>query len=744
MSMNIVYHESSKCFHLYNDSISYILCILRNGQLGQLYCGARIHDREDFGYLLELAPRAMSACVYENDRSFSLEHIKQELPSYGSSDYRAGAVELLQPNGSRLTDFRYESHRVSPGKPKLHGLPATYTEADDEALTLTVTLLDTLTGVRAELNYTIFREYAAIARSVRYENQGDSPVTLTRAMSLCLDLPDCDYQWLQFSGRWAGERQIITRELRQGTTSVGSLRGHSSHHQNPFVVIKRPMTDENHGEALGLSLVYSGNFLMQAEVDAHNTLRLMAGIHPDGFGWKLEAGEAFQTPEAVLVYSGCGLGGMSRTFHKLYARRLARGVWRDKPRPILINNWEATYFDFTEEKLLGLARQAKDCGIELFVLDDGWFGRRKDDRSGLGDWTPNPQRLPNGIAGLAEMIEELGMSFGLWFEPEAISRNSALYEEHPDWLLSTPGRNASHGRYEFLLDFSRAEVVDNIYRQMAAVLGGAKVSYVKWDMNRSISECYSLALPPERQGEVFHRYILGVYELYERLTSEFPHILFESCSGGGGRFDPGMLYYAPQAWASDNTDAVERLRIQYGTSFCYPISSIGAHVSAVPNHQMFRYTPLSTRANVACFGTFGYELDLGKLDSAELDEIRRQVAFMKENRELLQFGDFYRLESPFEGNTAAWMVVSPDRRRAIVGYYRALNKINDAYTRLHLCGLDPDLLYREKGSGALRFGDELMRAGLITSDSTAGEILYGIKPSSDFASRLYVLEAAEE
>jgi len=741
--MDIVYHEKSRCFHLYNDSISYIITILRNGQLGQLYCGARIRDREDFTHLLELAPRAMSACLYENDRSFSLEHIKQELPSYGTSDYRAAAVEILQPNGSRLTDFRYVSHCVRPGKPKLQGLPATYTESDDEALTLTVTLRDALIGVKAELSYTIFRDYAAIARSVRYENEGESTLTLTRAMSLALDLPDCDYEWMQFSGRWARERQLITRQLRQGTTAIGSLRGHSSHHHNPFVILKRPTADEDKGEVFGLSLVYSGNFLMQAEVDAHRTLRLLAGIHPDGFGWRLEPSEAFQTPEAVLVYSDEGLGGMSRTFHHLYARRLARGIWRDKPRPILINNWEATYFNFTEEKLLRIARQAKDCGIELFVLDDGWFGRRWDDRGGLGDWTPNPQRLPNGVAGIAEKIEALGMSFGLWFEPEAVSRDSALFEEHPDWLIATPGRNTSHGRNEYLLDFSRPEVVDNIYEQMAAVLGSAKVSYVKWDMNRSISECYSSALPPERQGEVFHRYILGVYNLYERLTTEFPHILFESCSSGGGRFDPGMLYYAPQAWASDNTDAVERLYIQYGTSFCYPISSIGAHVSAVPNHQMFRTTPLSTRANVACFGTFGYELDLGKLSDEELSEIKEQVKFMKCYRELLQFGDLYRLESPFEGNTAAWMVVSADKRKAIVAYYRVLNKYNDAFTRLHLRGLDPDILYRELGRDTLHHGDELMRAGLIASDSTAGEVLAGIKPSSDFASRLYILEAAE-
>ena len=420
--MDIVFHEQAGCFHLYNDSVSFIMAVLRGGRLGQLYCGARIHDREDFTDLLELAPRAMSSCLFENDRTFSLEHIKQELPSYGHTDYRAGAVELLQPDGSRLTDFQYESHRIERGKPRLAGLPATYVESDDEAMTLIVTLRDALTNVRAELFYTIFRDHAAIARSVRYVNDGKDALTLTRAMSFCLDLPDDDYEWLQFSGRWSGERQLVKRPLAQGVTAIGSLRGHSSHEHNPFVILKRPMTDEDHGEVLGLSLIYSGNFLMQAEVDAHGVLRLLAGIHPEYFGWRLEPGEDFQTPEAVLVYSADGLGEMSRSFHRLYRERLARGEWRDRPRPILINNWEATYFDFTEEKLLRLARQARDCGIELFVLDDGWFGRRRDDRAGLGDWTPMPERLPDGIAGLAEKIEALGLRFGLWFEPEGLPR----------------------------------------------------------------------------------------------------------------------------------------------------------------------------------------------------------------------------------------------------------------------------------------------------------------------------------
>lgn len=740
-TMNIVFHENSSTFHLYNDTISYIMTVLENGHLGQLYCGKRIHDREDFSYLLEKASRPMTSCIYENDRTFSLEHIKQEFPVYGSTDYRHPMTEVLQPNGSRISDFRYQNHRISAGKPKLPGLPATYTEQDCEAMTLTICLKDGLTGILAELSYTIFAEGGILARSVRFVNEGSESFHLTAAMSLCLDLPDHDYEWLQLSGCWARERHIKQRPLIQGITAIDSMRGNSSHEQNPFMVLKRPTADERQGEVIGISLIYSGNFLIQAEVDAHDTTRVLAGIHPSGFDWKLEAGETFQTPEAVLVYSDRGLNGMSQTFHKLYQKRLARGYWRDRPRPILNNNWEATYFDFTEDRLVEIASKAKECGVELFVLDDGWFGSRCNDHAGLGDWVANPDRLPNGIFGLADRIEALGMKFGLWFEPEMVNKDSDLYRAHPDWILAAPGRHPSQGRYQYVLDFSRKEIVDHIYQMMAKLLREAKISYVKWDMNRSITECYSPALPADRQGEVFHRYILGVYDLYERLTSEFPHVLFESCASGGGRFDPGMLYYAPQGWASDDSDAVERLKIQYGTSLCYPVSSIGSHVSVAPNHQVFRNTPLHTRANVAYFGTFGYELDLNKLTAEEIEQVKQQICFMKQYRALLQYGSFYRLKSPFEGNETVWMTVSEDQKTAIVGWYRVLNQVNAAYTRVRLEGLNPDFCYRNSISGDVHYGDELMNLGLITTDSTAGESPVGLKSCTDFDSRIYVLEA---
>lgn len=744
--MNIQFHETTKTFHLFNDHLSYILCVLENGHLGQLYCGKRIHDKEDFRYLIEKAPRPMTSYVYENDRTFSLEHIRQEYPVYGSTDYRHPAVEILQDDGSRISDFQYAAHTIFAGKPKLPGLPATYTEADGEAATLRIILKDPVTEIKLELLYTIFAYGGILARSARFINEGTKPVHLLNAMSFSLDLPDKDYVWMQLSGAWARERHIINRPLEQGILSIDSMRGNSSHEHNPFMVLKRPYTTETQGEALGFSFIYSGNYRIQAEVDTHDTTRITVGINPSGFDWKLEAGESFQTPEAVMVYSAEGLNAMSQTFHRLYRSRLARGEWRDKVRPILLNNWEATYFDFNEDKLVEIARAAKADGVELFVLDDGWFGARSNDYAGLGDWYANTERLPNGIKGLSEKIEALGMKFGLWVELEMANMDSDLYRAHPDWLIQTPGRSLSHGRHQYVLDFSRAEVVDHIYEMISAILSESKVSYIKWDMNRSITECYSLALAPERQGEVFHRYVLGLYSLYERLIQNFPHILFESCASGGARFDAGMLYYAPQCWTSDDSDAAERIKIQYGTSFGYPVVSMGAHVSAVPNHQLNRITPLSTRGNVAFFGAFGYELDLQKLTGEERELVREQIRFMKRYRSVIQFGTFYRLQSPFEHNIAAWMVVSEDQRTAIVGYYKILNDVNCEYRRLRLKGLDPKKVYRVDQTGTCHGGDELMNLGLITTDASAGQPTSGqpeddFEICTDFWSKLYVLTA---
>ena len=740
--MGIIFDE--KEFHLYNENISYLMKIMRNDQMGQLYFGKRIPQKENYDYLTENRYRPVTSYVFDNEYSFTLEHLKQEYPSYGTTDYRMPALEILQPNGSRITDFRYISHKIYKGKPALKGLPATYTESEEEADTLELVLRDELLQIEMTLLYTIFQKENAIARSVRFENKGREAYQLTRAMSLSLDLPDDEYEWIQFSGAWGRERYVKTRMLQQGIQSVGSTRGASSHHHNPFVMLKRPAADEFQGEVMGFSLIYSGNFLAQAEVDTYNVTRMMIGIHPLGFSWCLNPGEEFQTPEAVMVYSAEGMNGMSQTFHRLFRTRLARGFWRDKERPILLNNWEATYFDFTEEKLIEIAKTAKEDGVELFVLDDGWFSTRCGETSGLGDWWPNLERLPRGIKGLSETIEELGLKFGLWFELEMVNKDSELYRSHPDWIIHTPDRHASHGRKQYVLDFSRKEVVDYIYEMVAKILRESKISYIKWDMNRNITECFSEGYGAEHQGEIFHRYILGLYDLYNRLNTEFPEILFESCASGGGRFDPGLLYYAPQCWTSDDTDAVERQKIQYGTSYAYPVSSMGAHVSITPNHQLNRTTPLKTRGNVAAFGAFGYELDLARLTAREREIVREQIGFVKKYRKLIHTGTFYRLLSPFEGNFTAWMVVSEDKKQAIVAYFKTLNDVNREFRRLRLQGLDPDLFYhkQEEGEGKGSFyGSELMNIGMVTTDAAAGELPQGEAPCSDFWSRIVVLEA---
>ena len=568
-------------------------------------------------------------------------------------------------------------------------------------------------------------------------------------MSASLDLPDDDWTVMQLSGAWARERHVTDRRLAPGSQSTGSLRGASGHEHDPSLILRRDSTTEDAGEAYGFSLVYSGNFLAEAEVGLFATTRIRLGIHPDGFGWTLEPGSAFEAPEAVLAYSAAGLDGLSQAYHRLYRERLARGTWRDQPRPVLINNWEGTYFAFDETKLLDIATVARDLGIELFVLDDGWFGARDDDTSSLGDWTVDRHKLPNGIDGLARRIEALGLKFGLWIEPEMVSARSKLFEAHPDWAIGIAGRPRTESRQQLVLDMSRPEIVDHLFTVLSELLAGAPISYIKWDMNRNITEPGSLGMAADRQGEFFHRYILGVYELYARLTAAFPDVLFESCAGGGGRFDPGMLAYAPQAWTSDDTDAIERLRIQWGASLIYPVSSMGAHVSAVPNHQTGRRTPIATRAAVAFFGVFGYELDATSLSAPERAEVAGQVAFYKAHRELFQRGQFIRLRSPFEGdgNETAWMTVSEDRQQAIVGFYRTLARPNPAVNRLRLRALDPAARYRisvwparadtiQQDNAVIRGGDELVEIGLFLDVDR-----HEVASHGDYWAQLFVLEA---
>lgn len=710
--MNIIWHEESKQFHLYNNEISYVMYVQPNGEMGQLYFGSKIHDRDDFTYLVNYGMRPVTPyCVPE--AFFSLYNNRQEYPSFGTGDFGTPAFKIIDSNGSGVSNFKYVSHNIFASKKQLPGLPATYAD-EKEAMSLEIELDDELNEVHLFLSYSIFENYPIIARSARFVNEGRDEVILDRALSICLDLPDSDYEWLQFSGAWARERNLVTKKLDNGITAIESKRGHSGADENPFVIIKRPYTNEDFGEAVGFSFVYSGNFIAQAESNPDSRLRVLMGIHPDTFSWVLKSGESFCTPEALMAWSDKGLNSLSQSFHSLYTNHLVRGKWKKKERPILLNNWEATFMDFTEESILKIARKAKEAGAELFVLDDGWFGERNDDHRGLGDWFENRSKLPEGIKGLAEKIESMGLRFGFWIEPEMVNPDSDLYREHPDWAISVPGRYASLSRDQMVLDYSRPEVVDHIHDMLYKILKDAPVSYIKWDMNRSITECFSRSFSAKEQGMVYHKYILGVYSLYERLISEFPDILFESCASGGGRFDAGMLYYAPQAWCSDNTDGEDRVFIQYGTSYGYPVSSMGAHVSAVPNQQTGRTVPISMRGNVAMFGAFGYELDLNHISDEEFEIVKEQIKFVKEHRHLLQYGTFYRLKSPYESDQAAWMVVSEDKKEAVVAVFTMRSVVNKVPGILKLKGLDPDLKYET--DGGYFYGDELMQMGIPMED----------------------------
>lgn len=763
--MAIIFHKQSKCFHLYNNEVSYIMRIMENGQLENLYYGKKIHDKEDFAYFHDEAMRSqMSVCIPEPGL-LSMQYTRQEYPSYGTGDYRSPAVTIAQENGSRIIDFKYAGHEIYSGKKEILPLPATYVEGKEEAETLEVTLHDNVMDTDLILSYTIYEAYPVITRNTKFVHKGKEKIVLERAMSASVEFLDMDYEMVQLSGGWSRERYVKNRKLEMGIQSIQSLNGTCcGAEHNPFLALKRPHTTESQGEVYGFSLVYSGNYLGQVEVSTFDMTRVMMGINPEDFSWELKSGESFQTPEVVMVYSDKGLNKMSQTYHRLYRKRLMHGEWRDKARPILLNNWEATYFDFNEEKILTITKKAKEAGVELFVLDDGWFGARNDDYRGLGDWYVNLEKLPDGISGLSKKVEELGLKFGLWVELEMVNKDSDLYRAHPDWIISAPNRFESHARHQNVLDFSRKEVVDYIYEMIAKVIRESSISYIKWDMNRYMSEPYSKGSAPCEQGKVMHKYILGVYDLYTRLTTEFPHILFESCASGGARFDPAMLYFAPQTWCSDDTDASERTKIQYGTSYVYPIVSMGSHVSAVPNHQMHRITPIETRANVAYFGTFGYELDLNLLSDAEIETVKKQIAFMKEHRELIQMdGDFYRLLSPFEGNETAWMVVSSDKTQAVAAFYQRLNKVNASWLRLKLDGLDANTKYEVSCDMApvasydakiaeayghkteedsvktyQAYGDELMSAGIPIDREELN------KKGGDFASLLYTLKKVDE
>ena len=710
--MGIFFDESRKLRTLDTADTSYQLRVDAHGFLRHLYYGASV-GRSDMSYLYNDYDRGFSGNPYlpRYDRTLSLDTLPQEYTSFGVGDFRVGAISVVNGDGSYSADFRYVSHEILPGKYAIPGMPAVY-DNGGEAETLIITVQDPVTLLTVRLYYGVFAGKNIITRAAEIINEGRQTAVLEKAASACLDVPFGSWDLIHFHGRHCMERQMERRPLLQTIQTVASTRGMSSHHHNPFVILCDHAANEDHGDCYGLMLMYSGSHKTEIEVDQFGSVRAVTGIHDAQFRWPLAPGERFFTPEVILTYSAGGLTALSHRYHDVIRRNVCRGMYKLARRPVLINNWEATYYDFDEEKLLSLARQAAELGIELFVLDDGWFGNRNDDNAGLGDWTANPEKLPHGLHALAEKINALGLRFGLWIEPEMVSEDSDLYRTHPDWAFSSPGRRPMKGRNQLVLDLSRADVREHIYAAISKLLRENNIAYIKWDMNRALSDIYSRALPPDRQGEASHRYVLGVYALLERLTAEFPHILFEGCAGGGGRFDAAMLYYTPQIWCSDDTDAMLRVKIHYGTSFGYPACVVGAHVSASPNHQTGRTTPLYTRSIVAMSGSFGYELDPGRLTAEERAAIQLQISDFKRYSPLILDGLYYRLSDPDAGQCYhAWQFVSQDKRESLVSLVVHSPQANSPLIHVRLKGLNPDMFYLIEGENRVCSGKALMRGG---------------------------------
>lgn len=698
-------------FHLQGKETSYVMQVLDGGYLVHLYYGKRVNEYNGSNKIIYM-DRGFAPNPTSEDRTFSLDTVPQEYQAFGNGDFRIPAYQVKLENGSRITDLRYVGHNVYQGKKGLEGLPATYTNEDHECETLEIYLEDQLIGLKVTLNYSLFTELDVITRSVKFSNEGQENLQLLRVLSMSVDFRESDFEMITLYGAHNNEKNFERRPIVSGIQMVDSARGASSPHQAPFVALVRKETNEDCGEVYAFNLVYSGNFTAQVQVDQYKNTRVSMGINPFDFSWLLNPNDSFQTPEVVMVYSDRGLGGMSRKYHQLYLNNLCRGEFKYKTRPILINNWEATYFDFDEDKILEIAEEGQKLGMELFVLDDGWFGKRDDDNTSLGDWIVDKRKLPNGLEALAQKIVDMGIEFGLWFEPEMVSLDSDLYRAHPDWCIHVPNRPYTFGRNQLVLDLSRQDVCDYIVDSVSKILESAPITYVKWDMNRHITDIGSALLPANQQEETSHRYMLGLYDVMERLTTKFPHILFESCSSGGGRFDPGMLYYMPQTWTSDNTDAICRTKIQYGTSLVYPPVTMGCHVSTVPNHQVGRITPLETRGNVAMAGNFGYELDLTKLTDEEKEIVKAQIEEYKQIRELVQFGDLYRIFNPFEGNESAWNIVSKDQEEMVSTYVKVLSLPGTPLRTIKFKGLNPEFKYMNLETEEVFGGDELMNVGL--------------------------------
>ncbi len=692
--------QNGKTTHLQGKDISYIMIENESGDLLHFYFGKKIADRDYSKMTVEWHEWGGFATNVE-----PLDVYPQEYPAYGYSDLRNPAYQIVNKHGNLVSGLSVKEYKIHKGcVADVEGMPCLF-KGDKNADCLEVIMYDKYIGFEVHAFYTVFDEYDIIARNTVLVNKSDANVEVKSAYSTSLDLPQNDYDIIHFAGAWGREREMVRTPLQQGMKAeIENARGGSGHQLNPFVMIASPDSDEVHGEVYGFSLIYSGNHSTVAKIDQFGCLRVQQGINPYQFTWKLGAGEVFHTPQSVMCYSDKGFGKLSREYHDVYRTNLMRSKWTHIQRPILINNWEGTYFDFTEEKLIEIASGAKKAGINLFVLDDGWFGKRNNDRCSLGDWVVNREKLPSGIDGLAKKINELGMGFGLWFEPEMVNPDSDLYRKHPDWAVKTNERTPVEIRHQLVLDLSRDDVCEYIINAVSAVLREADISYVKWDMNRQITD-----MPYEGYN---HKYTLGYYKIASAITEAFPDVLFEGCSAGGGRFDPGVLTYMPQIWTSDNSDAVARLKIQYGTSMCYPVSSISTHVTASPNHQCGRITTLKTRADVAYAGTFGYELDITKATDAEFEEIKQQTDFAQSIQELVREGDLYRLESPYDGNYCSWEIVSKDKKQVFVFTCKILAVANTKRPTLKLQGLCAGKQYKNTKTGEIYGGDMLMYKGM--------------------------------
>lgn len=708
--MSIHVNESTLQFQLNTRSSSYVMQV-RDGFLLHLYWGGRLEDG-DHSYFFREQGRAAFSPRMENCKGFILDDVPLEYPCWGRGDLRSPALEIVNPDGSNIVDLRYEGYRIIPGKPRIPGLPAVYAEDEKECETLVIRLRDAVSGVETELYYCVLEDYDVLTRYASIRNGGNAPVQLLRAMSASVDFDHTRYEIISNYGTHCRERQIERHPLQHGRFTLSSRRGASSHVHNPFLLLASPSADETSGEVYASVLVYSGSFAAEVAAGQFDASRAMIGLNPEEFSWRLEPGADFYTPEAVLTYSDEGLGRMSQNLHRLFRTRLCRGKFRDVRRPVLINLWEACYFNFDEERIKRIADCSAELGVELLVIDDAWFGKRNSDNCSLGDWYVDSNKFPNGLEPVEEHLEALGLDLGIWFEPEMISPDSDLYRAHPDWCLHMDGRPRSEGRHQLILDLCRPEVRDYLYDSVSSVLKSGRIKYVKWDYNRNMTEVGSPTLPADRQREVTHRYYLGLYELLERLVTDYPDVLFESCSGGGGRFDAGMLYYMPQVWTSDNSDAIERLRIQYGTSLVYPLSAMSAHVSASPNHQTGHVTPFETRTCVALTGSFGYELDPTKLTDAEREQVKQTAALYKEYGGYLASGTYYRLRNPYEESCSAWCTVSEDQSVCVAGYVLTHVRMYGNNERIALRGLKPGALYRERFTGETYRGDQLMRFGL--------------------------------